>query len=246
LPAASSVNPGFRIAIADESGSCSTTNSITIVPNGSDLISGGTSTQLIQPFGVVELLSNGVNAWLIIYMDAADVVGSRTGEIAYFGMNTAPNGWLVGNGASLSTTTYAKLFAKYAYTYGGSGASFNIIDLRGVFPRGWDNGRGLDTNRVFGSYQADMFASHGHGVTDPSHGHGVFDPWHSHGFTAAQPAGGGYAGGGFGAFSPQGSGTNGAPTGISIAGAFTGIGIQANGSVETAPKNIALLGCVKY
>lgn len=30
------------------------------------------------------------------------------------------------------------------------------------FPRGWDNGRGVDSGRVFGSFQADLFAAHQH------------------------------------------------------------------------------------
>lgn len=38
-------------------------------------------------------------------------------------------GWLLLNGASLSTTTYATLFAKYGYTFGGSGASFSLPDF---------------------------------------------------------------------------------------------------------------------
>jgi microcystin-dependent protein len=38
-------------------------------------------------------------------------------------------GWLLLNGASLSTTTYAGLFAKYGYSFGGSGASFSLPDF---------------------------------------------------------------------------------------------------------------------
>ncbi len=39
--------------------------------------------------------------------------------------------WLLCNGASVSTTTYSGLFAAIGYAFGGSGANFNIPDLRG-------------------------------------------------------------------------------------------------------------------
>lgn len=39
-----------------------------------------------------------------------------------------------------------------------------LPDLRGEFIRGWDNGRGIDTGRKFGTYQVDDFRSHRHYV----------------------------------------------------------------------------------
>lgn len=59
-----------------------------------------------------------------------------TGTVLPFAGSTAPEGWLLCDGSSQSTTTYAKLFAVIAYTYGGTGGSFNVPDMRGVFPRG--------------------------------------------------------------------------------------------------------------
>jgi hypothetical protein len=61
---------------------------------------------------------------------------SITGAVLAFASTTAPDGWLVANGASISTITYAALFQKIGYTYGGSGTTFNIPDLRGLFIRG--------------------------------------------------------------------------------------------------------------
>lgn len=66
------------------------------------------------------------------------------------------------NGRSLNTTTYAELFARIGYTFGGAGSNFNLPDMRGVAARGFDAGRGLDPGRGFGTYQEDMFESHGH------------------------------------------------------------------------------------
>jgi phage-related tail fiber protein len=42
--------------------------------------------------------------------------------------------------------------------------TFPIPDLRGEFVRGWDDGRGVDTNRVFGSSQADEIKAHTHSL----------------------------------------------------------------------------------
>lgn len=66
--------------------------------------------------------------------------------------------WLkdnAGSGAAVSRTTYAALFAAIGTTFGaGNGSTtFNLPDLRGEFLRGWDDGRGADTGRVFGSSQ---------------------------------------------------------------------------------------------
>lgn len=48
------------------------------------------------------------------------------GTIVGYAGASAPNGWLLCNGASYSTTAYPELFAVIGYTYGGSGASFNV------------------------------------------------------------------------------------------------------------------------
>jgi microcystin-dependent protein len=45
---------------------------------------------------------------------------------------------------------------------GDNSTTFNVPDLRGRAPRGWDNGAGLDTGRVFGSLQGDQFPAHTH------------------------------------------------------------------------------------
>lgn len=58
------------------------------------------------------------------------------GLIALWGGATPPPGWLICNGASLNTVTYATLFAVIGYTFGGSGSSFNIPDMQQRFPLG--------------------------------------------------------------------------------------------------------------
>lgn len=84
------------------------------------------------------------------------------GAVAYFGGQNAPAGWLKANGAAVSRTTYAALFAAIGTTYGaGDGrTTFNLPDLRGEFVRGWDDGRNIDRGRALGSRQDDAFQGH--------------------------------------------------------------------------------------
>jgi phage-related tail fiber protein len=80
-----------------------------------------------------------------------------------FSSNTVPNGYLECNGASLSRTIYNALFSKIGTTYGSNDSNtFKIPDLRGEFIRGFDNGRGADSGRNFGSFQSDAFQGHWH------------------------------------------------------------------------------------
>ena len=80
-----------------------------------------------------------------------------SGQIGLFATDYAPTGWLKANGAVLSRTVYTNLFAAIGTRFGaGDGHStFNLPDLRGEFPRFWDDGRGVDTGRVLGSWQSD-------------------------------------------------------------------------------------------
>jgi microcystin-dependent protein len=83
-----------------------------------------------------------------------DCSDNPAGSVNYFANATVPNGYLECNGQSVSTTTYAELFAAIGYLYGGAGASFNVPDLRGEFVRGASNGRaGVDVGRVIGTAQ---------------------------------------------------------------------------------------------
>lgn len=91
-------------------------------------------------------------------------LASLTGAVQAFARNTAPSGWLKCNGAAVSRTTYASLFAAIGTTFGaGDGINtFNLPEMRGEFPRGWDDGRGVDTGRAFGSGQGFATQSHNH------------------------------------------------------------------------------------
>lgn len=189
-----------------------------------------------------------------------------SGSVFFFAASAPPTGYLECNGASVATATYPTLFAVTGYLYGGAGANFNLPDLRGKFIRGWDDGRGVDTGRVFGSPQADIVGPHAHNMTDPTHthtisqsqhAHTVFDPGHAHQLNAntnRQAVGAGSDA--FGSFS-GGTGTTSNLTGITLGAAnanvtnnaaATGVTTQTTGSgldTETRVKNVALLPCIK-
>lgn len=89
-----------------------------------------------------------------------------SGAVFWFAANAAPSGYLECDGAEVSRSTYAALFGVVGETFGaGDGSTtFKLPDLRGEFIRGWDDGRGIDSGRSFGSAQADEFKSHTHYV----------------------------------------------------------------------------------
>jgi microcystin-dependent protein len=58
------------------------------------------------------------------------IEGVNTGIVVPWGSASIPSGFLLCDGQSVSTSTYAALFAVIAYTYGGSGGNFNVPDLR--------------------------------------------------------------------------------------------------------------------
>lgn len=93
--------------------------------------------------------------------------GLPVGSVVAIAGQSLPDGMLKANGAVVSRTTYANLFAAIGVVFGaGDGSTtFKLPDLRGEFIRGWDDGRGIDVSRVFGSLQLDELKSHTHTVT---------------------------------------------------------------------------------
>jgi microcystin-dependent protein len=66
----------------------------------------------------------------------AVTVGVVTGVISQYAGSTAPDGYLLCQGQSVSTTTFATLFGVIGYTYGGSGSNFTIPNLQNRVPVG--------------------------------------------------------------------------------------------------------------
>jgi microcystin-dependent protein len=88
------------------------------------------------------------------------------GTIIASGNPATPNRFLYCDGSEASQATYAALYAIFGTIFGpGTGSTFTLPDGRGVALRGFDNGRGLDPARTFGTYQADALLDHLHGIT---------------------------------------------------------------------------------
>ena len=163
--------------------------------------------------------------------------GVPAGSIFTFASTTVPSGYLECNGAAVSRSTYATLFATISTTFGvGDGSStFNLPDLRGQFVRGWANnatGTG-DDGRSFASSQSDQNKTHGHtaSVTDPGHrhvtkGHGTQDDGGSN-LTGSTSGG------------TSSTSMNDANTGISVS-------VASDGGAEVRVKNIALMYVIKF
>lgn len=174
------------------------------------------------------LLTNGSGT-----LSFGTVQGVPVGSVFYFAASTAPTGYLTCDGSSLSRTTYADLFAVVGTTFGSVDANtFNLPDLRGEFIRGFDDGKGTDSGRTFGSSQTDSTAL-------PNNPFGTSNPGdHNHSYSDSYNANGGGQGGG------------GANTGTTSVGRTTGnAGSHTHtitgGDSETRPRNIALLPCIK-
>lgn len=93
------------------------------------------------------------------------------GVILDYGGSTAPDQWLLCNGAAVSRTTYAALFAIIGVTYGvgDNSTTFNVPDFRGRVAVGAGQGSGL-TNRVL----ATIFGTETHTLSEaemPVHTH---------------------------------------------------------------------------
>jgi microcystin-dependent protein len=95
---------------------------------------------------------------------------------------TPPANYLIADGRSLDTTTYAKLFAVYGYTFGGSGANFNLPPLSQRFPFGAGATYALAATggEVNHTLTVAELAAHPHPITDVTHSHTGSQPAHVH------------------------------------------------------------------
>ncbi|WP_226883368.1 phage tail protein [Neisseria yangbaofengii] len=174
-------------------------------------------------YGIVDSVTNAEFQWSRV----------PTGTVAYFASDGAPHGWLKADGAQVSRSGFADLFRIIGTRYGaGNGSTtFTLPDLRGEFVRGWDMGRGVDSNRVLGSLQADAIRN----IT---------------GKALVIDADIGSAGAGQGSLYLESSTvqTN-ASENSSVGSAHRNLIFDASRTVPTAnenrPRNIALLACIK-
>jgi len=184
----------------------------------------------IQANGIYELvysedLNGAAGAWLML--NPTDLPAVAPGFISAFGGVNVPTGYLSCNGAAISRTTYADLFAAIGTTWGvGDGSTtFNTPDLRDDFIRG------ASGTLTVGTKQSGQLGAHTHtGTTSTTgaHTHTVPD---------------GATGGGAGA-------QNGPPTGGSFNTGSSGnhshtFTTDSTGGAETRPRNGVVLFVIK-
>lgn len=160
-------------------------------------------------------------------------LGIPIGGVVAIASETVPTGFLECNGAAISRTTYSYLYSTIGIIHGqGNGSTtFNLPDLRGRFPRGWDHGASRDPDKAsrtaaatggqtgdhVGSVQADAFASHSHTVKNAtSYGPGAYSVL----------------------LAPYGADGD----VVWISGYLSSSG----GSTETRPLNVNVMYCIKY
>ncbi|CBJ43531.1 putative side tail fiber protein fragment (pseudogene); e14 prophage (stfE) [Ralstonia solanacearum CFBP2957] len=190
----------------------------------------------------IEAFSNALASDVTAIHATADALSSdaasHTSSVAMFACKTPPAGWLKCNGAAVSRTTYERLFKLIGTTFGaGDGAAtFNLPELRAEFPRGWDDGRGVDSGRAFGSSQAQALSSHQHKTAVGFDGANLFG-WCDGNATPI-----------FG--SEVQSGVLRVVGSVTQSGGAARIGYTdvtpIGVSGETRPRNVALLACIKY
>ncbi|EEY9552863.1 phage tail protein [Escherichia coli] len=86
-------------------------------------------------------------AGLLAYLGLGEGSALPVGVPVPWPSATPPTGWLKCNGAAFDKVKYPRLATAYP--------SGKLPDLRGEFIRGWDDGRGIDTERALLSIQSD-------------------------------------------------------------------------------------------
>ena len=183
--------------------------------------------------------------------------GLPVGAVVMVLGDAPPANTLKGNGAELVRATYPDLWS-YAnasnrivseadwqnganqmwtsFSSGDGATTFRLPDLRGEFPRFWDDGRGIDAARVLGVQQGDLVKNHAHSGVATLSGFlnnvlvfdNVADPFT--GLWDVPAAGDAFTGNA--EFVDQLTGN------LSLA--------ASGGGAETRPRNAALLPCIVY
>ena len=208
------------------------------------------------------LPSNDGNAGEFLQTDGSGnlsfsiVQGVPSGAVFCMAVATVPSGYFECNGAAVSRTTYAALFAVIGTQYGsGNGSStFNIPDLRGEFVRGFDNGRGVDSGRSIATIQGDDNKGHNHsislsGTTSTRSLTGAVTKI-SEGFNAVGTASGVFSKTNDGNSPITESASTSPVSGFTFDGShnhtFSASGTSGNQGGEARPRNIAMMYIIKF
>ncbi len=166
-------------------------------------------------------------------------LANEVGTMRFVPANAAPTGYLKMNGALVSRTTYAALYAfavasgnisandgawvSGQFSPGDGSTTFRLPDYRGYFLRSWDDARGIDAGRAIGTVQADSVIEHIHKTT----------------LAGSQSIGAGGS-----TVTSSNSTINGGT--ILSSGMRDAADSAWIGGTETRPVNLAALACIKY
>jgi phage-related tail fiber protein len=166
------------------------------------------------PSGLTAGTHGLVTAGTVYYVVASSITADT------FEVSTTPGGSAVNTSGSQSGTQTAVVAP---WGDGDGAATFTVPDLRGTFPRAWDDGAGIDSNRSFGAKQTDAFQGHFHTVT-----------------------GGQIVNAGGSGSQDFSSGVRQTPS-VSVTGAITdGTNGTPRTAAETRPVNYALMPTIRY
>jgi microcystin-dependent protein len=223
LPDSATAGDGTRIHVRHKG----TAGSVSVSSSGSQPIEGPQSTSttytLANNGDEVTFICTGAG-WVAssFYIKAGSITNDKlsaaisgsfvqAGSMLFWPVSDVdPAGYLDADGSAVSRSTYSELFGVLGEKYGpGDGSTtFNLPDWRGLAPRAWDNGAGVDlgaatrtdrgdgtTGDAVGTKQGSGIPAHTHDVTasgtteDDSHTHGsgtlatASDGAHTHSYT---------------------------------------------------------------
>lgn len=203
---------------------CSTYGAVTSISNGAGAVVTTPTAHgrvLNDPitFTTTGALPTGLVAGTTYYV--AGTITSTTFQLS------ATIGGAVITTSSAGSGVHTLIYVPFGTSVGDT-ANFLLPDLRGEFIRGWDDARGVDSSRVFGSWQAEQIKEHTGTEQVYSGSANSTSPIGAVSAVLNNPASWGYI------------------------NTTTNASAQANaikcaiGGLETRPRNSALLACIKY
>lgn len=198
-----------------------------------DLVKSATVTMNIASPGVVTWNNHGRSANDPVKHTSTGVLPTGlTGGVTYYvvGASITANTYQVSatpGGAAINFTGGQSGIHTAIHAPWGDGdgsTTFNVPLLGGEHLRFWDDGRGIDLNRVFGSAQLDAMQGHFHTFGPTGYGGGSSGPANTTSLSSSSTSGN------FAVGAPTTDGTNGTP----------------RTATETRGRNVALMAGIKF